>query len=67
MQFPPYLLVALGGAIGSVLRWMISIRMDDSLGQLPLGKEGFAWPTLLINVVGCLIIGLIAEIGRAHV
>ena len=60
MHFPPYLLVALGGAIGSVVRWMISIRLDDSLALLPLGKEGFAWPTLLINIIGCLLIGWIA-------
>jgi CrcB protein len=45
MHFSPYVLVGLGGAIGSVLRWMISIRLDDSLGSLPLGREGFAWPT----------------------
>ena len=55
-----YVLVGLGGAIGSVLRWIISVRLDDSLGRLPLGNEGFAWPTLLINIVGCLAIGFIA-------
>jgi fluoride exporter len=60
MHLHPYALVALGGAIGSVLRWMISIRLDDSLGRLPLGHEGFAWPTLLVNILGCLAIGWIA-------
>ena len=55
-----YVLVGLGGAIGSVSRWIISVRLDDSLGRLPLGNEGFAWPTLLINIVGCLAIGFIA-------
>jgi CrcB protein len=55
-----YVLVGLGGAIGSVLRWIISVRLDDSLGRFPLGNEGFAWPTLLINIVGCLAIGFIA-------
>jgi CrcB protein len=60
MNFSPYILIGLGGAIGSVLRWMISIRLDDSLGRLPLGNEGFAWPTLLINIIGCLFIGWIA-------
>lgn len=60
-----YVLVGLGGAIGSVLRWIISVRLDDSLGRLPLGNEGFAWPTLLINIVGCLAIGFIAG-NRKH-
>ncbi len=60
MGFSPYLLVGLGGAIGSVLRWMISIRLDDSLGRLPLGSVGFAWPTLIVNVIGCFAIGYVA-------
>ena len=60
MHFSPYALVGLGGAFGSVMRWMISIRLDDSLGSLPLGKEGFAWPTLIVNILGCFAIGLIA-------
>ena len=42
------------------MRWMISIRLDDSLGSLPLGREGFAWPTLVVNILGCLAIGFIA-------
>jgi len=60
MGFSPYLLVGLGGAVGSVLRWMISIRLDDSLGRLPLGSVGFAWPTLIVNVIGCFAIGFVA-------
>lgn len=60
MHFSPYVLVGLGGAIGSVMRWMISISLDDSLGRLPLGREGFAWPTLVVNILGCLAIGYIA-------
>ena len=39
---------------------MISIRLDDSLGSLPLGREGFAWPALIVNIMGCLAIGFIA-------
>jgi CrcB protein len=65
MHFSPYVLVGLGGAIGSVMRWMISIRLDDSLGRLPLGSEGFAWPTLIVNILGCLAIGFIAG-NRKH-
>ena len=49
-----YLLVALGGAIGSVSRaWMgvVAVRLVGS---------GFPWGTMVINVVGSLIIGMVA-------
>ncbi len=48
-------LVAVGGAIGSVLRYYV--------GQLALRIAGpaFPWGTLTVNVVGCFIIGVFAE------
>ena len=47
-----YLLVALGGAIGSVFRY--------GIGQLFSTKatSAFPWATLLINLLGCFLIGL---------
>ncbi len=44
------LIVGLGGAIGSVLRYLV--------GLIPI-KENYNFPikTFLINVIGCLIIG----------
>ncbi len=48
-----FLLVALGGAGGSVLRYALS-------WLLPRGLHGFPWPTFLANILGCLIIGLLA-------
>jgi CrcB protein len=49
------LLVALGGAIGSVLRYYV--------GQcaLRIMGPGFPWGTLTVNVVGCFVIGVFAE------
>jgi len=50
------LLVAIGGAIGSVARYltgMLSIRL--------LGT-GFPWGTLAVNVIGSLAIGIFAEL-----
>ncbi|MDR1724207.1 MAG: fluoride efflux transporter CrcB [Tannerella sp.] len=46
------LLVALGGALGSVLRY--------GAGEwLPWrAAAGFPWATLLVNLLGCLLIGL---------
>ncbi|MDP9808925.1 CrcB protein [Rhizobium tibeticum] len=49
------LLVAVGGAIGSVLRYYV--------GQwaLRLAGPAFPWGTLTVNVVGCFVIGVFAE------
>ena len=49
------LVVALGGGIGACLRYLI--------GLIPL-KEPFAFPvkTLMINLRGCFLIGLIAAL-----
>jgi len=49
------LLVAVGGAIGSLLRYYVG------LGSLRLTGPGFPWGTLIVNVVGCFIIGVFAE------
>ncbi len=46
------LLVFIGGGIGSVLRYVISLQLNKtSISNLPLG-------TLLVNVVGSLLIGI---------
>ncbi|SEP00642.1 fluoride efflux transporter CrcB [Propionispora vibrioides] len=45
-------LVAVGGGIGSVIRYLVSNWMAERFGpEFPFG-------TLLVNVVGCFIIGL---------
>jgi len=49
------LLVAVGGAIGSLLRYYVG------LGSLRLMGPSFPWGTLIVNVVGCFIIGVFAE------
>ncbi len=47
------LLVAFGGAVGSVLRYLVSKWLQEaSSAAFPVG-------TLVVNVVGCLLIGLI--------
>ena len=49
------LAVALGGAIGSVLRYLI--------GLIPLKEQAlFPIKTFAINVLGCFVIGLIAAL-----
>lgn len=51
------LLVAAGGALGSVLRYLVS------LGSLALLGPGFPWGTLAVNVVGSALIGAAAAAG----
>ncbi len=51
------LFVAAGGMVGAVLRYL-----GSSLALKLLG-EGFAYGTLLVNVVGCLAIGVLAGWG----
>jgi CrcB protein len=49
------LLVAFGGAIGSVLRYFVGQWALRVMGP------GFPWGTLTVNVVGCFVIGVFAE------
>ena len=55
------LLVALGGAIGSVLRYLTSI-----LAAVWFGAE-FPYGTLIVNLSGAFIIGLVQELGTESV
>jgi CrcB protein len=51
----PMVAVALGGALGSVARYLVVEQMTRWLGS------SFPWGTLAVNVVGGLVIGLLAE------
>jgi CrcB protein len=50
------LLVALGGAVGSLLRWLLSGAVQRWAGPL------FPWGTLAVNVVGSLAIGFVGAL-----
>jgi fluoride exporter len=54
-----YLWVALGGALGSVARYAVSLGAVRFLGA------GFPWGTLLVNVAGSFAIGLLAALVTA--
>ncbi|NMO91789.1 fluoride efflux transporter CrcB [Actinomycetospora sp. TBRC 11914] len=55
--------VAVGGALGALARWGIGLAW-------PTPHGGFPTATLLINVVGCLLMGVlvvhVAEVREAH-
>jgi CrcB protein len=46
-----YLAVALGGALGAVLRWALGDAVPDG--------TGFPWTTFAINVTGSLVLALL--------
>jgi CrcB protein len=54
-----YLLVALGGALGSVLRFWFSTLFERRWG------ETFPWGTLFVNVSGSFLIGLLFSLAGA--
>ena len=51
MGFLAFFAVATGGAIGTLLRWLLAILVNPLLPNLPLG-------TLAVNLIGGLIIGI---------
>jgi CrcB protein len=50
------LLVAVGGAVGSVLRYLTTLLAVRSFGP------DFPWGTLAVNLVGSFLIGLVNEV-----
>jgi fluoride exporter len=46
------LVVAVGGALGSLARWAVGVAIPHSAGR-------FAWSTLVVNVSGALLLGLL--------
>lgn len=57
-------LVALGGAIGSVLRYQAGRLITLVLG--PAAVTAFPWATLTVNVVGSLAMGVLAGFLARH-
>ena len=54
-----YLVIALGGAIGSVLRAWLAVAVARITGPQ------FPWGTILINILGSFVIGLVGSL-TAH-
>jgi CrcB protein len=51
-----FFLIALGGAAGSVLRYLVGGRVQH------FAPHGFPVGTLTVNVLGCLLIGILARV-----
>ncbi len=55
------LLVGLGGGLGAIARYWLSGWVQGLVGP-----GGFPYGTLLVNVLGCFVIGGLAYVGEAH-
>lgn len=54
------LILALGGALGTICRYYLSTLATRLYGSY------FAWGTLYVNLVGCLIIGVLFTMAQQH-
>ncbi|MBT2450401.1 fluoride efflux transporter CrcB [Streptomyces sp. ISL-43] len=61
--WPVVAVVALGGAVGASARYAASLIWPTAVGSIP-------WTTLLVNAVGCAVIGVfmvvITDVWAAH-
>ncbi len=46
--------VGCGGFVGAVLRWWLSVFVAR------VTTEGFPWGTFVVNILGCLVMGVLA-------
>lgn len=58
-----YLVIGLGGALGSMLRFGIGSLIDTNVQK---GGSAFSWGTIIVNITGCLIIGFIWTISATE-
>ena len=53
-----YLLIAIGSAIGGVARYWCSGLVAQKFGEV------FPWGTLIVNVLGCFLIGILGALSE---
>jgi CrcB protein len=54
---PTFLLIFLGGGLGAVTRWRLSIAVQTLAEKTAL--KDFPWGIVACNLIGCLIVGTI--------
>lgn len=55
-----YLLVALGGALGAILRHSVNLWAGSAIGP------GWPWGTLVVNAVGSFALGVVMEFAEGR-
>ena len=58
-----YLVIGLGGALGSMLRFGLGSLIDTTVQK---GGSAFSWGTIIVNITGCFIIGFIWTISATE-
>ena len=56
-----YLVIGLGGALGSMLRFGVGSFIDNTVQ-----KTVFPWGTIVVNITGCFVIGFIATVSSTE-
>lgn len=67
MKLPIWLLVACGGALGSSVRWLSELALDQITENWLLAIYGFDYSVLVINVLGSFAIGAFAVMHKHSV
>lgn len=55
------LLAGAGGFIGSIFRYLLATGINQWTGG-----GGFPFWTLTVNIIGCLVIGFLSQLGEDH-
>jgi CrcB protein len=58
-----YLVIGLGGALGSMLRFGLGSLIDSNIQK---GGSAFSWGTIIVNITGCFVIGFIWTISATE-
>src|ERR1700752_3601565 len=63
------LLIACGGALGSVARYLVALAAHNYTAAATTRILGHVFPvgTLAVNLIGCLLIGVLAALFNRHV
>lgn len=56
------LCVAVGGALGALSRYWVTVALSEKLGGSGAFFAGYPWGTTVVNLLGCLVFGLLVSL-----
>ena len=63
MTVPMLIMIAIAGGVGAGARYLV----DTAIQRRPAGRSAFPWGTMVINLSGSLLLGLITGYVSGHV